>query len=88
MAARLDIAPALASRLIKGLESKGLVARSPSEVDRRVTRLAATEAGREVLAGIDRNMQIHVDYFQRQLTDEERMGALRIFSFYLGLKAP
>lgn len=84
-AARLDVAPALASRLIKSLERKGLVVRGPSEGDRRITRVVATHAAREVLAEVDRNMRLHVDYFQAQLTDEERAGALRIFAFYIGV---
>lgn len=83
-AARLDVAPAFASRLIKTLEERKLVVRSPSDEDRRTTHVEATEAGRELLAEIDRNVRVEVEYFQRRLSDEERAGALRIFGFYVG----
>jgi DNA-binding MarR family transcriptional regulator len=84
VAARLDIAPALASRLITGLEVRGLLARARGESDRRTTRVTATHEGRELLARIDEKVRLHVAYFQTQLTDAERVAALQIFGFYLG----
>lgn len=81
---RLDISSALASRLIKSLVERGLVDRVPGEHDRRVTKVTITAAGRELLARVDADVRQHVDLFQRELTDDERDGALRIFSFYLG----
>lgn len=84
LADRLDIAPAFASRLAKRLEDRGLVDRSAAKDDRRSKHLAATERARELLAQIDQEVHLHVDYFQRQLTHDERVAALGIFSFYLG----
>ncbi len=84
VAERLDIAPALGSRLVKRLEEKRLVSRSPSEEDRRMTYVIATDNARELLGEIDRNVELHVGYFQRQLTDAQRAAALGIFAFYLG----
>jgi DNA-binding MarR family transcriptional regulator len=84
VAARLDIAPALASRLIKRLELRGLLARTRGESDRRTTRVTVTAPGRELLADVDRRVRLHVDYFQAQLSDAERMAAMQIFGFYLG----
>jgi DNA-binding MarR family transcriptional regulator len=84
VAERLDIAPALGSRLVKRLEEKGLVIRSPSETDRRMTFVTATEDARELLGEIDRDVEIHVGYFQQQLTNAQRAAALGIFAFYLG----
>lgn len=84
VAARLDIAPALASRLIKRLQAKGLLIRTPGEGDRRIIRVAATGAGRELLAAIDHEVRLQVDFLQRQLSDAERVAALQIFAFYLG----
>lgn len=81
---RLDISSALASRLIKGLVERGLVDRVPGEHDRRVTNVTITPAGRQLLATIDADVRHQVELFQRELTDDERDGALRIFSFYLG----
>ena len=85
-AARLDIASALASRLVKRLQDKGLVVRSSGGSDRRAIRVAATDAGREVLARVDRDVRRQVGHFQEQLTDAERAAALQIFAFYLGAR--
>lgn len=84
LADRLDIAPAFASRLAKRLEDRGLVERSAAKDDRRSKHLAATQRARELLAHIDEEVHLHVDYFQRQLTHDERVAALGIFAFYLG----
>jgi DNA-binding MarR family transcriptional regulator len=84
LADRLDIAPAFASRLAKRLEDRGLVARSAALEDRRSKYLAATESARELLSQIDQEVHLHVDYFQRQLSHDERVAALGIFAFYLG----
>jgi DNA-binding MarR family transcriptional regulator len=86
VAERLDIAPAFASRLIKELEGKGLIRREHLPEDKRVTWVAATDAGIQLLRDIDDAVHIHVNYFQSQLTDEERMAALAIFAFYVGLE--
>lgn len=85
VAERLDVSSALASRLLKGLVERGLVHREPGDIDRRVTRVAITPAGRELLAAIDRDVRDTIYGFQSKLTDDERDGALRIFSLYLGL---
>jgi hypothetical protein len=37
-----------------------------------------------LLAEIDEKVHLHVEYFQRQLSDQERVAALGIFAFYLG----
>lgn len=84
IAGRLDIASAFASRIAKQLEDKGLVTRSPSHEDRRSIAVEATEKGRDVLAWIDEAVEMHVTYFQRQLSQSERAAALGIFAFYVG----
>jgi DNA-binding MarR family transcriptional regulator len=83
-AERLDIAPAFASRLAKRLSDKQLVERSASSDDRRSTFVAVTEKGRDLLAEIDSKVEMHVAYFQQQLSDAERAAAVGIFAFYLG----
>ncbi len=45
----LQVAPRTVTDLIDGLEAKGLVAREPHPVDRRVTLLRLTQAGRDQL---------------------------------------
>jgi DNA-binding MarR family transcriptional regulator len=84
VAERLDIPPAFASRLIRSLEEKGLVKRSPSAHDKRTIHVNATAKGRDVLGEIDQSVHLHVDYFQRQLEDVDRAAALGIFAFYVG----
>jgi DNA-binding MarR family transcriptional regulator len=85
IADRLGLASAHASRLVKALEAKGLVTRSSSPTDRRGTQVEATEEGRNLLGQIDESVHFHVDHLQRQLTDSERVAALGIFAFYLGI---
>lgn len=84
IAERLDIPPAFASRLAIGLEAKGLVTRSRSGSDRRSTHVEATDEARDILAGIDRVVGMHVEYFKNQLSEAERASALGIFAFYVG----
>lgn len=84
VAERLDIPPAFASRLIRSLEEKGYVKRSPSSEDRRTIHVDATTAGRDLLADIDSSVHLHVGYFQQQLDDVDRAAALGIFAFYVG----
>jgi DNA-binding MarR family transcriptional regulator len=87
LADRLDISPAFASRLIRSLEDKGLVTRSRSDLDRRTTHVEVTPDGRSLLASIDESVELHVGYFQRQLSDAERAATLGVIAFYLGAPA-
>ena len=45
LAERLDISSAFASKLVKALVSRGLIALTGSEADQRVTHVSATAAG-------------------------------------------
>jgi DNA-binding MarR family transcriptional regulator len=85
LAARLDIAAAFASRMVRRLDEMGLVTREASETDRRAINVVATKAGAEKLAEIDDDVHHHVAYLQHQLHDDERLSALSIFAFYVGL---
>src|SRR5262245_7022661 len=53
LAERLDVVPAFTSRLIKDLETRGLVERRRNDLDRRVTRVVATAKAGPILAQID-----------------------------------
>ena len=68
LAELLDVAPALASRVIKALAAKGFVRREQSGTDKRVTLVAATDAGVAILRTVDREVHVHIDYFRKQLT--------------------
>jgi DNA-binding MarR family transcriptional regulator len=63
----------------------GLVQRHSSESDRRAIIVAATQAGAERLAAIDDDVHHHVAFLQRGRGDDEKLMALSIFAFYVGL---
>ena len=84
VAERLDIAPALASNLLKSLEQAGYVERGRSARDQRSTLVAVTPKGRSLLHHIDEQVQAHVDYFTHQLSTQARETALSIMMFYIG----
>lgn len=86
IASRLDITPAFSSSLVRLLVEKDFVLRKRDDRDQRVTYVAMTELGREVMDTIDENVKFHVDYFVGQLTQDEREGALSILMFYVGAK--
>jgi DNA-binding MarR family transcriptional regulator len=88
IAERLDIAPALASRVVNSLVGKGMVIRRSSASDKRVTEIEISAEGAELIRKIDRKVHVHMDYFQTQLTETQRLAALAIFSFYLGFGNP
>ncbi|MBS0536715.1 MAG: winged helix-turn-helix transcriptional regulator [Proteobacteria bacterium] len=84
LAERLDIAPAFASNLIKGLVKSKYLKRDSDVSDGRVTILKITPAGRAICDRIDNEVKPHVDYFTSQLTNDERETALSTLMFYVG----
>ncbi|MFB9127543.1 MarR family transcriptional regulator [Paraburkholderia dipogonis] len=86
IASRLDITAAFSSSLVTLLVEKDLVIRRRGDQDQRVTYVAMTPHGREVMDAIDENVKFHVDYFVSQLSAEERESALSILMFYVGAK--
>jgi DNA-binding MarR family transcriptional regulator len=87
VAERLDISPAFASKIVKALVAKKLVSPADSVHDQRVTNVSATPAGVALLNEIDADVRIHVGFFTRGLTHEQKAAALSIFAFYVGLDA-
>lgn len=60
------------TRILRGLEDKGLIARSPHETDRRTFWVGITAAGEALIAA-------HLDESNRLLADlEDRYGAERL----------
>jgi DNA-binding MarR family transcriptional regulator len=84
LAARLDIVPAFGSRLVKQLESKGLITRSNLKADKRVTLTTATEDGVALLEKIAEKVHYEIAHFQRTLEPKDRASAMAIFAFYVG----
>ncbi|MFF4865708.1 MarR family transcriptional regulator [Streptomyces sp. NPDC001231] len=87
-AARLDIAADFASRLVRRLDEMGLITRTPSETDRRVTIVTATKDGAQKLSAIDDDMHRHAALLHHELSADERHMALSVFSFHVGLDPP
>jgi DNA-binding MarR family transcriptional regulator len=85
IAFRLDITPAFASSLLKTLIHKKYAVRRRSEEDHRAAWIEVTEAGKRILHVIDDGVQVNVNYFNRQLTEEQREAALSILMFYIGV---
>lgn len=85
LADRLDVVPAFTSRIIRDLESRGLVERRRIDQDRRVTRVVATRAAAPVLAEINERVELEAQLFHRQLSDDEREAALVVFAFFVGI---
>jgi DNA-binding MarR family transcriptional regulator len=65
------------SRQVKGLEAKGLLSRSVSPGDRRVTLLGVTEAGMQVLEMIDQYMAARLEKVFGCMTLFERETVVR-----------
>jgi DNA-binding MarR family transcriptional regulator len=87
LAELLDVAPALASRVIKALVAKDLVRREQSTEDKRVTLVMPTDAGVATLRRIDKKVHVHIDYFRKQLEDGDRLALMAVFAFWAGLDA-
>ena len=64
---------------------KRYAVRRRSDLDRRATWIEITETGKRILHELDERVQIHVDYFNRQLTQDQREAALAILMFYVGV---
>lgn len=60
------------SRQIKTLEKKGLVSKSPSSEDRRVSILTLTQEGERMEKQIDERMKAFIEKILAQMTDFER----------------
>ena len=87
VADRIDVSPAFASKIVKALARQKLVLLADSARDQRVTNVSATPAGIALLTEIDADVRIHVGFFTRGLTAEQKAAALSIFAFYIGLDA-
>lgn len=81
LAEALDVSQASATGIVDRMEQRGLVERQRDAADRRVVRVAATEQGRELIAGIAAERRDHLAQVLEDLTDEELAG------FLTGLRA-
>ena len=72
LAPRLGLSPAATGRALDALADRGLVARRPDPADRRVKRLALTDAGRETARRVVSAKRDAVLRFAESLHDGER----------------
>lgn len=75
IAERLRIARRSATDVIDELEDRGLVLRSPDPADRRAVVVAATEAGRSLLASLSRQRR-QVAARQLEVLSEKELATL------------
>ena len=72
LAASLDIRPQSLSELAAKTEAEGLIARTPSEEDRRQTIVSLTEAGAARVAAFREAHRRHAEEFLAPLSKEEK----------------
>lgn len=84
LAQRLDIVPALASRLVQQLQSRGLVLRSRSSTDRRATYVSLTKKGLNTLRQVVENAHLEIGYFRQKATEEQRSATHVLAALYVG----
>jgi len=84
LAGRLRIDPSTASRHLRALERRGLVARRPDPVDRRASRLLLSEAGRDVLL---RTRDVALNDFEVALGDWSAADRARLAALLERLRA-
>ena len=77
LAESLDVSQASATGIVDRMEQRGLVERQRDDEDRRVIRVALTDAGRQLIAGVASERRGHLAALLDALTDEELDGLLR-----------
>lgn len=81
LAEALDVSQASATGIVDRMEQRGLVERRRIDDDRRVVRVALTDEGRRLIAGMAAERREHLAAMLETLTDAELEG------FLLGTRA-
>lgn len=81
LAETLDVSQASATGIVDRMEQRGLVERRRNDDDRRVVRVALTDEGRRLIAGMAAERREHLAAMLETLTDAELEG------FLLGTRA-
>ena len=81
LAEALDVSQASATGIVDRMEQRGLVERRRIDEDRRVVRVALTDEGRRLIAGMAAERRDHLSAMLETLTDAELEG------FLLGTRA-
>ena len=77
LAETLDVSQASATGIVDRMEQRGLVARHRDDDDRRVVRVALTDEGRSLIAGLATERREHLAMMLDHLADDELEGFLR-----------
>jgi 4'-phosphopantetheinyl transferase len=77
LADSLDVSQASATGIVDRMEQRGLIERRRDDEDRRVIRVALTEAGTRLLAGVAADRRERLAVLLGELTDDELDGFLR-----------
>ena len=72
LGAELDLDSGYVSRLLRGLEDKGLIARRPSEEDARQNFISLTALGREAFSAVDQRSRQEIGAMLEKLSPAER----------------
>ena len=72
LAAELGLDQGYLSRLLRGLEQRGLLQRAPSQADRRASLLSLTPSGRDAFAALDAGSRAQIDALLGPLSAPER----------------
>ena len=81
LAETLDVSQASATGIVDRMEQRGLVERRRGDDDRRVVRVALTDQGRSLIAGLATERREHLAMMLDHLTDDE------LEAFLLGARA-
>jgi len=76
LAEAMDVSQASATGIVDRMEQRGLVERQRDEDDRRVVRVAVTDEGRDLIAGMVAQRRDHMAQMLETFTDEELAGFL------------
>jgi DNA-binding MarR family transcriptional regulator len=76
LAESLDVSQASATGIVDRMEQRGIVERQRDEADRRVIRVALTDEGRGLIAGLAAERRDHLARILDRLTEAELDGLL------------
>ena len=77
LAEELDVSQASATGIVDRMERRGLVERTRDDADRRVVRVALTDAGHRLVATLSAQRRGRLAQLLGDLTDDELEGLLR-----------
>ena len=84
LAERLDIDPALASRLVQQLETRNLARRTRSNEDRRAIYVSLTRSGVKQMRAVVEHVHTEVEFFRLVSNEEQRRATHELVAFYVG----